>query len=299
LFTLMALVRVLGPVVLVVGVVGVAILREWWPPLRLLFHELPRAASLAVRQRHIRRRARRAYGDVRVYPHGYGWRRRVEHPFQVLHDFVVLGPSKRTRAVFHSTDQDGFYRDLQRCIKLRSLTATQVRMIEGVIVLSFSGSLADWQNDTYELLYLRERQTTYWRTRLGEVWVKAEAADRERETLWQRAYDERRRRFQRQQSDGQARSDGSGAGSTGGTPPRNNRRHTWNGRCIERCFYAVLKVNPRARQAAIKRAYRALMQQYHPDHGGDPEIAMAVNVAYEVLGDPAARHQYNAENGYS
>ena len=286
-----------------VGAFIVGVIREWWPALRLLLHELPRAAFLAVRQRRIRRDARRAYGDVRVYPHAYGWRRRVEHPFQVLHDLAVLGPGKRTRAIFHRADQDGFFRELEETVGLKSLRSIRVAMIDGVIVLSLSGSLTDWQNDAYELLYLNERRSAEWRTRLGEVWVKREAearrADREAEAAWQKAYEEKRRRFQRRPSDGQAWSEGRGASSGSSASAREGRGFTWNGRKIARCFYAVLKVDPWARQAAIKRAYWTLMQQCHPDHGGDPEAAIELNVAYGVLGAPGTRHQYNAENGYA
>ena len=73
---------------------------------------------------------------------------------------------------------------------------------------------------------------------------------------------------------------------------------SWNGAPIPRCFYAVLEVDPRARQAVIKRAYSALMHDCHPDHGGDTEATIEINKAYEVLGDPVTRRRYDIENGY-
>lgn len=57
--------------------------------------------------------------------------------------------------------------------------------------------------------------------------------------------------------------------------------------------YQVLQI-PRAASAAdIKAAYRQLVKQHHPDAGGDPKRIVAINVAYEILGDPAARKAYD------
>ncbi|MFN9916067.1 MAG: J domain-containing protein, partial [Pirellulaceae bacterium] len=52
--------------------------------------------------------------------------------------------------------------------------------------------------------------------------------------------------------------------------------------------YQVLGVNPQASHGEIKAAYRALVKRHHPDAGGDPAAMLAVNAAWEVLGD---RHQ--------
>ena len=41
----------------------------------------------------------------------------------------------------------------------------------------------------------------------------------------------------------------------------------------------------RASQKQIKKAYRDLAKQHHPDKGGDPEKFASVAAAYEVLGD--------------
>lgn len=62
-------------------------------------------------------------------------------------------------------------------------------------------------------------------------------------------------------------------------------------------YYEVLEVSPRARQAVIEKAYRTLMREDHPDQGGDPRRAQLVNEAYEILGDPVKRREYDQENG--
>ena len=61
-------------------------------------------------------------------------------------------------------------------------------------------------------------------------------------------------------------------------------------------YYAVLRVTEDAPVAEIKRAYRMLAQTSHPDcpGGGDPEHFRRIAEAYDVLGDPARRRQYDA-----
>ena len=61
--------------------------------------------------------------------------------------------------------------------------------------------------------------------------------------------------------------------------------------------YQVLGVAANAPAADIKRAYRRLVVQYHPDkHGGDVRYEdqfKAVAAAYGVLGDPGRRATYD------
>lgn len=58
-------------------------------------------------------------------------------------------------------------------------------------------------------------------------------------------------------------------------------------------YYKILGVEKNATPDEIKRAYRKLAHQYHPDKGGDPEKFKEVNEAYQVLSDPQKRSQYD------
>ena len=58
-------------------------------------------------------------------------------------------------------------------------------------------------------------------------------------------------------------------------------------------YYDNLGVAKNASPDEIKRAYRKLAQQYHPDKGGDPEKFKQINEAYQVLSDPQKRAQYD------
>lgn len=58
-------------------------------------------------------------------------------------------------------------------------------------------------------------------------------------------------------------------------------------------YYKILGVGKNASADEIRRAYRQLAQQYHPDKGGDPEKFKEVNEAYQVLSDPQRRTQYD------
>ena len=58
--------------------------------------------------------------------------------------------------------------------------------------------------------------------------------------------------------------------------------------------YAALGVAQSATAAEIKTAYRTLVKQHHPDAGGDPQRILALNAAWEVLGDRDRRRRYDA-----
>lgn len=61
-------------------------------------------------------------------------------------------------------------------------------------------------------------------------------------------------------------------------------------------YYSVLGVPRHASQEEIKKAYRKLVFQYHPDrnaHRKDADVKIReINAAYQVLGDPQARETY-------
>lgn len=57
--------------------------------------------------------------------------------------------------------------------------------------------------------------------------------------------------------------------------------------------YATLGVAKTATPDEIKRAYRKLASQHHPDKGGDTARFQAIQAAYEVLSDDAKRAAYD------
>lgn len=58
-------------------------------------------------------------------------------------------------------------------------------------------------------------------------------------------------------------------------------------------YYQTLGIDRSATKEDIKRAYRKLAHQYHPDKGGDQERFKEVNEAYQVLGNEEKRRQYD------
>ena len=57
--------------------------------------------------------------------------------------------------------------------------------------------------------------------------------------------------------------------------------------------YLVLGVAVTASTADIKAAYRALVKKHHPDAGGDEHTILALNAAWEVLGDVQRRDAHD------
>jgi curved DNA-binding protein len=58
-------------------------------------------------------------------------------------------------------------------------------------------------------------------------------------------------------------------------------------------YYSVLGVPRTATDEDIKRAYRRLASQHHPDKGGDKERFQEIQQAYSVLSDVTQRQQYD------
>src|SRR3989338_8237599 len=59
-------------------------------------------------------------------------------------------------------------------------------------------------------------------------------------------------------------------------------------------YYEILGVAHSASKEDVKRAYRKLAHQYHPDKkGGDEKKFKEINEAYRVLGDDQRRARYD------
>ena len=62
--------------------------------------------------------------------------------------------------------------------------------------------------------------------------------------------------------------------------------------------YKVLGVSEDANKDQLKKAYRKLAAQHHPDKGGDEDKFKEANEAYSILSDDQKRQQYHAmKNG--
>jgi molecular chaperone DnaJ len=66
-------------------------------------------------------------------------------------------------------------------------------------------------------------------------------------------------------------------------------------------YYAVLGIDPDATLAQVKKAYRTLARQHHPDtNPGDQQAAARfrqITEAYETLSDPGQRDAYDRACG--
>ena len=60
-------------------------------------------------------------------------------------------------------------------------------------------------------------------------------------------------------------------------------------------YYSILGVEQTASQDDIKKAYRKLAMKHHPDKGGDSDKFKEISVAYDTLGDPNKRAQYDQQ----
>jgi DnaJ-class molecular chaperone len=66
----------------------------------------------------------------------------------------------------------------------------------------------------------------------------------------------------------------------------------------DRSLYEILGLEKDASEQDIKKAYRKLSFQYHPDKNSDPDAEekfKEINCANEILSDPAKRQQYDME----
>lgn len=62
---------------------------------------------------------------------------------------------------------------------------------------------------------------------------------------------------------------------------------------MEEDLYQVLGVPRDASPDEIKRAFRRLSHQHHPDKGGEAKKFQEINRAYQILSDPQKRSQYD------
>ncbi|NWF66807.1 MAG: DnaJ domain-containing protein, partial [Campylobacterales bacterium] len=65
---------------------------------------------------------------------------------------------------------------------------------------------------------------------------------------------------------------------------------------MAKSLYETLQVNENATQEEIKKAYKKLARQYHPDINKEPtaeEKFKEINAAYEILSDEKKRKQYD------
>jgi curved DNA-binding protein CbpA len=64
--------------------------------------------------------------------------------------------------------------------------------------------------------------------------------------------------------------------------------------------YEVLGLQPSADDHVIRRTYKRLIRELHPDVNGDPaaaEMAARINAAYQVLGNPERRAAFHSDLG--
>jgi len=60
-------------------------------------------------------------------------------------------------------------------------------------------------------------------------------------------------------------------------------------------YYSVLGVSESATPEEIKKAYKKLAIQHHPDKGGDEETFKKISEAYDTLGDSQKKQQYDMQ----
>ena len=63
-------------------------------------------------------------------------------------------------------------------------------------------------------------------------------------------------------------------------------------------YYQILGVDRKATDADIKKAYRKLASQHHPDRGGDANAFKQVQEAYDILSDKSKRAEFDNPQGF-
>lgn len=63
-------------------------------------------------------------------------------------------------------------------------------------------------------------------------------------------------------------------------------------------FYTTLGVAETATPEEIKKAFRKLSKEHHPDKGGDQEKFKEINEAYQTLSDPGKKQAYDSGMNY-
>ena len=60
-------------------------------------------------------------------------------------------------------------------------------------------------------------------------------------------------------------------------------------------YYQILGVDQTVSQSDLKKVYRDLVKQHHPDKGGDEDRFKSISEAYEILSDPSKRKDYDVK----
>jgi molecular chaperone DnaJ len=58
-------------------------------------------------------------------------------------------------------------------------------------------------------------------------------------------------------------------------------------------YYKTLNINRSSSQDEVKKAFRSLSKQHHPDKGGDENVFKEISEAYDTLSDLNKREKYN------